>query len=61
MFQVLSFSTAELSTAYVGAMLSVFIKAKGDFYGKRGHGLTLISFLKNAFVMSADTNFYLEV
>ena len=34
-FQVLPFSTDELSTAYVRAKLSVFLKSKGDFTENR--------------------------
>ena len=38
-------------------IFSIFIKSKGDFYGKQDHELTLTLFLKNVFVISADANF----
>ena len=60
MFQVLSFSTDELSTTYVCAKLRVFIKTKGDSYGKRGQEFTFTLFLEVACRVQIWKNTYCE-
>ena len=61
MLQILSFSTDQLRNTYLSAKFSVIIKIKRRFLQKTGHKLIFTLFLKNTFVISTVSYYYVLI